>query len=81
MNERLRVGRSLELPQLEAGWAPEASGDFDGDGLANDILVRDSASGRIEVWELRWNSEFSSFDVVSTAGAGMGNADWQVVAP
>jgi len=81
MNEQVRVGRSFELPQLDAGWAMEASGDFDGDGLANDILVRESASGRIEVWELRWNSERTSLEVVSTAGSGMGNANWQVVAP
>jgi hypothetical protein len=81
MNQQVRVGRSFELPQFEVGWAPEASGDFDGDGLANEIVLRESASGLVEVWELRWNSDRTSFDVVSTEGTGMGSANWQVVAP
>jgi hypothetical protein len=74
------VDRSFELPQLETGWAPEASGDFDGDGLANDILVRNQTSGSIEVWVLEWNRLLTDFSVVSTRRAGMGR-HWQVVAP
>jgi hypothetical protein len=75
------VSLMLDLPELDNGWSMEASGDFDGDGLANEILIRDQRSGAIEVWELRWNSTFSSFSVASTQGAGMGDAAWQVVAP
>jgi hypothetical protein len=81
MNGDAGVDRSFGLAQLKAGWAMEAAGDFDGDGLANDILVRNTISGRIEVWELRWNPQLTGFSVVSTGGSGMGNRDWQVVAP
>ena len=81
MDGSVGVDLSLELPALEAGWTMEASGDFDGDGLANEILVRDTKSGAIEVWQLQWNSQRTSFTVASTAGAGMGSKDWEVVAP
>jgi hypothetical protein len=75
------VDQSFALSRLRSGWAIEASGDFDGDGRANDILIRNRNTGRIEVWELRWNSQLSGFSVDSTRGPGMGNADWKVVAP
>ena len=81
MDGDVGVDRSFELPQLEAGWAMEAAGDFDGDGRANDILVRNDTNGRIEIWELAWNRQLTGFSVVSTEGGGMGNRDWQVVAP
>ena len=45
--------RSFGLPPLRWGWAMEASGDFDGDGLANDILLRHAATGMLEVWRRR----------------------------
>jgi hypothetical protein len=75
------VSLAIDLPDLDKGWSMEAAGDFNGDGLANEILVRDKRSGAIEMWELRWNGAFSSFNVASTQGAGMGDANWQVVAP
>ncbi len=81
MDGSVGVDLSLELPALEAGWIMEASGDFDGQGLANEILVRDTKSGAIEVWQLQWNSQRTSFSVASTPGAGMGSKDWEVVAP
>jgi hypothetical protein len=81
MDGDIGMDRSFELPRLQTGWAIEASGDFDGDGLANEILLRNATSGRIEIWELRWNGSRTSFSVVSTERAGMGNGDWQVVAP
>jgi len=81
MDGDAEVDRSLQLPQLAAGWAIEASGDFDGDGRANDILVRNQTTGRIEVWRLQWNSWLTGFSVVSTDGAGMGSGNWEVVAP
>jgi hypothetical protein len=59
----------------------EASGDFDGDGFANDIILRNVATGMIAVWQLRWNRQRTSFSVVSTRGSGMGDKSWEVVAP
>ena len=81
MNGRVAVDRSFELPKLGAGWVPEASGDFDGDGLENEILLRNTSSGAIEVWELRWNSRRTRFTVATRGRAGMGSRYWQVVAP
>lgn len=81
MNGATGVSLSLDLPELDRNWQMEASGDFDGDGLSNDVLVRDRRSGAIEVWRLRWNSSFSKFRVTTTRGAGMGDAGWQVLAP
>jgi len=81
MDGDIGMDRSFDLPRLQTGWAIEASGDFDGDGLANEILLRNATSGRIELWELQWNSSRTSFSIVYTADAGMGNGDWQVVAP
>jgi hypothetical protein len=72
---------SFELPQLEARWAMEVSGDFDGDGLANEILLRHEATGMIEVWKLQWDRQRTSFSVVSRGGSGMGDRRWEVVAP
>ena len=81
MDGDVGVDRSFALPRLRSGWAMEASGDFDGDGRANDILIRNQNTGRVEVWVLRWNSRLTDFSVVSTGGPGMGSADWEVVAP
>ena len=75
------VDRSFELPQLQEDWLMEASGDFDGNGLANDILLRNVATGMIAVWQLRWNRQRTSFSVDSTTGSGMGDKNWEVVAP
>ena len=75
------VDRSFGLPRLDSGWAMEAAGDFDGDGLANDILIRNASSGRVEVWVLQWNSRLSAFSLDSTTGSGMGSGNWEVVAP
>jgi hypothetical protein len=77
----LGLVETFELPRLEADWTMDTSGDFDGDGLANEIVVRDTDSGSIEIWALQWNSERTGFDVVSTADPGMGSDDWEVVAP
>jgi hypothetical protein len=81
MNGRVAVDRSFELPELRTSWVPEASGDFDGDGLENDILVRNTGNGRIEVWELQWNRRLTRFTVATRGRAGMGSRHWQVVAP
>jgi hypothetical protein len=81
MDGHTAMDQSFELPRLQAGWAIEASGDFDGDGLANEILIRNATSGRIEIWKLQWNGSRTSFSVASTAGAGMGSGSWQVIAP
>jgi hypothetical protein len=77
----LGLVRTFELPRLEADWSMDTSGDFDGDGLANEIVVRDTDSGGIEIWTLQWNSERTGFSVVSTADPGMGSGDWEVVSP
>jgi hypothetical protein len=81
MNGGIGVDRSFELPPLPAGWAMEASGDFDGDGIANDILVRDTRSGAIEVWTLEWNYARSDFRIVSAELAVTLPGDWRVIAP
>ena len=81
MDGHTAMDQSFDLPRLQAGWAIEASGDFDGDGLANEILLRNATSGRIEIWELQWNGSRTSFGIASTAGAGMGSGNWQVIAP
>jgi hypothetical protein len=81
MSGGVGVDRSFELPQLQEGWAMEASGDFDGDGLANDIVIRHLETGVIDIWELRWNGDLSSFGVPSTGTRYMGDGDWKVVAP
>ena len=73
--------RSFGLPQLRWGWAMEASGDFDGDGLANDILLRHAATGMIEVWKLHWNRARTEFSVVSAELTVRMPGNWQVVAP
>jgi hypothetical protein len=81
MDGNLAVELSLELPALESGWVMEASGDFNGMGNANEVLVRDTKTGAIEIWQLQWNGAGTSFDVAATPGAGMGSKDWEVVAP
>ena len=73
--------RSFGLPPLRWGWAMEASGDFDGDGLANDILLRHAATGMLEVWKLHWNRARTGFSIVSTELTGRMPGYWQVVAP
>jgi hypothetical protein len=75
------VDRSFVLPRIAAGWAIEALGDFDGDGRANDILIRNQTTGSVEFWVLQWNSQLTDFSVVSTAGADMGSGDWEALAP
>ena len=81
MNGGIGVDRTFELPPLPAGWAMEASGDFDGNGLANDILVRDTRSGAIEVWTLQWNYARSDFRIVSADLAATLPGEWRVIAP
>jgi hypothetical protein len=75
------VDRSFELSQLQEGWAMEALADFDGNGLANHIVVRHLESGIIDIWEIRWNGDLTSLSVVSAGTGYMGNGDWKVVAP
>jgi hypothetical protein len=72
--------RSFGLPPLRWGWAMEASGDFDGDGLANDILLRHAATGMLEVWKLHWNRARTGFSTVSTELTSRMPRFWQVVA-
>jgi hypothetical protein len=82
MDGDVGVERSFELPQLEAGWIMELSGDFDGDGLANDILARHTVSGAIEILELRWNEPLTDFSVVSmSGGAWWEGSEWRLEVP
>jgi hypothetical protein len=77
----LGLVQTFELPRLEADWTMDTPGDFDGDGRANEIVVRDTDSGGIEIWTLQWNSQRTGFSVVSTADPGMGSDDWEVISP
>jgi hypothetical protein len=81
MDGDIGMDRSLDLPPLPKGWTMEASGDFDGDGLANDILVREASSGTIGVWTLEWNHARSGFRIVSVEIAARLPRDWNVIAP
>jgi hypothetical protein len=73
--------RSFGLPPLRSGWAMEASGDFDGDGLANEIVLRQSSTGTIEIWNLRWNRARTSFTIGATRMTRRIDGAWQVVTP
>ena len=81
MNGDVGKDRSFGLPPLGWGWAMEASGDFDGDGLANDVLVRHASTGAVEIWKLQWNRWRTDFGIVSTEIAGRMGGSWQAVAP
>ena len=81
MNGGVGKDRSIGLPPLRWGWAMEASGDFDGDGRANDILLRHAATGRLEVWKLHWNRARTDLTIVSAELTGRMPGSWQVVAP
>ena len=81
MDGDVEKDQSFGLPPLRWGWAMEASGDFDGDGLANDILLRHAATGMLEVWKLHWNRARTGFSIVSTELTGRMPWFWQVVAP
>jgi len=81
MNGDIGKDRSFGLPPLGWGWAMEASGDFDGDGLANDVLVRHASTGAVELWKLQWDRWRTGFGIVSTEIAGRMGRNWQAVAP
>jgi hypothetical protein len=72
---------SFALPELERGWKMEASGDFDGDGLANEVLVRETTTGVIEFWDLVWDAAQTDFSIASTPAAATVSGDWQVIGP
>lgn len=77
----LGLVQSFELPRLEGDWTMDTSGDLDGDGRANEIVVRDADSGGLEVWALQWNGQRTGFSVASTADPGMESKNWEVISP
>jgi len=81
MDGDIGMDRSFGLPPLRWGWVMEASGDFDGDGLANDIFLRHVATGMLEVWKLHWNPARTGFTIVSTEFTSRMPRSWQVVSP
>jgi hypothetical protein len=81
MDGDLGVDLQLELPELEPRSAVEAAGDFDGDGLANELMVRDATGENVEFWRLRWNSQRTGFTVDIGSSTGIGDKRWQVIVP